>query len=141
MSDWTPPSFQVSYGDCDTVGIVYFATYFPWMERAYSTFLWSHGLRSGSLLEDHGFLTVGVSAQCDFRAMVRLFDELTVQPVLRRIGTSSYVVGYDVVRAADSAVVARGAMTFVCRDADGAALPVPPVLREVLEALPAGDPA
>ncbi len=139
MRDWTAPSFQVSYGDCDTVGIVYFATYFPWMERAYSTWLWSRGLRSGSLLEDEGFLTVGVHAECHFRAMVRLFDELTVQPRLQRIGRSSYVVGYDVVRAADSVVVAEGTMTFVCRDADGGALPVPTVLRDVLEALPTGN--
>jgi acyl-CoA thioesterase FadM len=31
VSDYQPIRFQLSYGDCDTVGIAYFAIYYPWM--------------------------------------------------------------------------------------------------------------
>jgi acyl-CoA thioester hydrolase len=128
-------SFRLSYGDCDTVGIAYFAIYYRWMERAYSGWLYDHGLRSGELVESLGVLTVGVHSECTYRRMVRVFDELTVRPVLDRIGTTSYTVGFDFVRAGD--VVTHGAMTFVCREpGSGGKAAIPERLLAVLRTLP-----
>jgi acyl-CoA thioester hydrolase len=132
-----PLSFQLSYGDCDTVGIAYFAVYYPWMERAYSTWLYSHGLRSGELAEQHGFMTVGVHSECTYKAMVRVFDELTVRLVLDRVGSSSYTVGFDFLRGDE--VVTHGTMTFVCRAPEGGKATPPPQLRAVLDSLPRVD--
>lgn len=129
-----PLSFPLSYGDCDTVGIAYFAVYYPWMERAYSTWLYSHGLRSGELAEQHGFMTVGVHSECTYKAMVRVFDELTVRLVLDRVGSSSYTVGFDFLRGDE--VVTHGTMTFVCRTTDGGKAVIPDVLMAVLRTLP-----
>lgn len=132
----TDLSFRLSYGDCDTVGIAYFAIYYRWMERAYSGWLHDHGLRSGELAESLGVLTVGVHSECTYRRMVRVFDELTVRPVLDRIGTTSYTVGFDFVRDGD--VVTHGGMTFVCRDpAGGGKKAIPERLLAVLRTLPA----
>jgi acyl-CoA thioester hydrolase len=129
-------SFRLSYGDCDTVGIAYFAIYYPWMERAYSGWLYDHGLRSGELVESLGVLTVGVHSECTYKRMVRVFDELTVRLVLDRVGTTSYTVGFDFVR--DGEVVSHGAMTFVCRDPEGGGkAEIPERLRAVLRTLPA----
>ncbi len=126
--------FQLSYGDCDTVGIAYFAIYYPWMERAYSTWLYSHGLRSGELAEQLGFITVGVHSECTYRAMVRVFDELAVRLVLDRVGSSSYTVGFDFLR--DDEVVTHGSMTFVCRTLEGGKATVPDALMTILRTLP-----
>lgn len=126
--------FQLSYGDCDTVGIAYFAVYYPWMERAYSTWLYSHGLRSGELAEQLGFITVGVRSECTYLAMVRVFDELAVRLVLDRVGSSSYVVGFDFLR--DDEVVTHGSMTFVCRTLEGGKATVPDALMTILRTLP-----
>lgn len=136
MTDDGQLRFQLSYGDCDTVGIAYFAIYYPWMERAYSTWLYSHGLRAGELHEQLGIITVGVHSECTYRAMVRVFDELTVRLTLDRVGSSSYTVGYDFVR--DGEVVTHGTMTFVCRTADGSGkAAIPDGLLEILRTLPA----
>ena len=128
--------FRLSYGDCDTVGIAYFAIYYPWMERAYSGWLYDHGLRSGELVESLGVLTVGVHSECTYQRMVRVFDELTVRLVLDRVGTTSYTVGFDFVR--DGEIVTHGAMTFVCRDpGNGGKAEIPERLLAVLRTLPA----
>jgi acyl-CoA thioester hydrolase len=129
-------SFRLAYGDCDTVGIAYFAIYYRWMERAYSGWLYDHGLRSGELVESLGVLTVGVHSECTYQRMVRVFDELTVRLVLDRVGTTSYTVGFDFVR--DGEVVSHGAMTFVCRDPEGGGkAEIPERLLTVLRTLPA----
>jgi YbgC/YbaW family acyl-CoA thioester hydrolase len=128
-------TFRLSYGDCDTVGIAYFAIYYRWMERAYSSWLYDHGLRSGELVESLGVLTVGAHSECTYKRMVRVFDELTVRLVLDRLGTTSYTVGFDFVR--DGEVVTHGAMTFVCRDpAGGGKAAIPERLLAVLRTLP-----
>ncbi len=134
MSDQQPLRFQLSYGDCDTIGIAYFAIYYPWMERAYSTWMYSHGIRSGELAEQFGFLTVGVHSECTYKAMVRVFDELTVRPVLDRVGSSSYAVGFDFLR--DDEIVTHGTMTFVCRTLEGGKATIPEELMKVLRTLP-----
>lgn len=130
-------SFQLSYGDCDTVGIAYFAIYYPWMERAYSTWLYSHGVRSGEMVDQLGIFTVGVHSECTYRAMVRVFDELTVRLVLDRVGSSSYTVGYDFVRGDE--VVTHGTMTFVCRTPEGGKAAIPDKLLEILQTLPPAE--
>jgi len=135
VSDYQPLRFQLSYGDCDTVGIAYFAIYYPWMERAYSTWMYSHGIRSGELAQQLGFMTVGVHSECTYKAMVRVFDELTVRLVLDRVGSSSYVVGFDFLR--DGEVVTHGSMTFVCRSLEGGKTEIPEELMTVLRTLPA----
>ena len=134
MSEDGRLTFQLSYGDCDTVGIAYFAVYYPWMERAYSTWLYSHGLRAGELAEQLGIITVGVHSECTYRAMVRVFDELTVRMVLDRVGTSSYTIGYDFLR--DGEVVTHGTMTFVCRTPEGGKATIPGELLGILRTLP-----
>lgn len=134
MSAAPPLSFQLSYGDCDTVGIAYFAIYYPWMERAYSTWLYSRGIRAGELVDQLGIITVGVHSECTYKAMVRVFDELTVRLVLDRVGMSSYTIGYDFTRGDE--VVAHGTMTFVCRSPEGGKAAIPEKLLEVLGTLP-----
>jgi len=132
---YRPLSFQLSYGDCDTVGIAYFAIYYPWMERAQTLWLYSHGLRSGELADQLGVLTVGVHSECTYLRMVRVFDELRIDITCDRVGSSSYTLGFDFVRGEE--VVAHGTMTFVCRTPEGGKAAIPDRLLEVLRTLPA----
>ena len=131
---YEPLTFRLAYGDCDTVGIAYFAIYYPWMERAQTLWLYSHGLRSGELVDQLGVLTVGVHSACTYKQMVRVFDELTVRIVLDRVGTTSYTLGFDFLR--DGEVVTHGSMTFVCRTPEGGKAEIPERLLAVLQTLP-----
>jgi YbgC/YbaW family acyl-CoA thioester hydrolase len=127
-------AFQLAYGDCDVVGIAYFAIYYRWMERAYTTWLHEHGIRSGEMLEDLGILTVGVSSGANYAQPARVFDRLTCQVVLERLGTSSYTLGFDFTR--EGAVVTRGHMTFACRDPHWDKTSIPGRLSAILSTLP-----
>ena len=127
-------SFTLAYGDCDTVGIIYFARYFPWMERC-STLWWhSQGVRVGHLLEDHGIVTVAVNTSLDYIAPARVLDEVTVRMVVDRVGTTSFTLGFDFTRAGE--LLARGSMTFACRDQSWVKIALPDALRAPLAGLP-----
>lgn len=128
--------FQLAYGDCDVVGIAYFAIYYPWMERCYTTWLFANGIRSGEMAEQLGIVTVGLSSSARYVDTVTVFDELTCQAVLERLGDSSYTVGYEFTRGDD--LVTKGQMTFAARRPDDfSKVSIPDDLRKVLEGLPA----
>lgn len=127
-------TFQLAYGDCDAVGIAYFAIYYRWMERAYTSWLYTHGLRSGELADELGIVTVGISSGATYHQTATVFDELTCQVVLDRIGTSSYTVGYEFTR--DGELVTRGQMTNACRGLDFTKAAVPEKLATILRTLP-----
>lgn len=126
--------FQLSYGDCDTVGIAYFGIYYRWMERCYSNWLYSHGLRSGELLDQLGVITVGVSSGADYVDTAKVFDLIQCQAVRDKIGASSYRVGFEFTR--NEALVTRGQITFVCREPDFSKSTIHDRLRDVLMTLP-----
>ncbi len=126
--------FQLSYGDCDAVGIAYFAIFYPWMERSYSTWLYAHGIRSGQMSEQLGVYTVGLESRCRYVGMCRVFDVLNTQLVLRHLGTTSFVVACEFRR--DGELVAVGEISFACRSLDHQKTPMPPALLAALNSLP-----
>ena len=127
-------TFQLAYGDCDAVGIAYFAIYYPWMERLYTTWMYSHGIRAGELTERFGVFTVGMQSECRYFAPCRVFDVLSCQLVLDHIGTSSYQLGFDFTR--DGEIVTHGRILYACRSIDGTKAPIPAEIRSALESLP-----
>jgi YbgC/YbaW family acyl-CoA thioester hydrolase len=127
-------TFQLTYGDCDAVGIAFFAIYYRWMERTYTSWLYSHGVRSGELADQFGIVTVGVNSNATYLQTAKVFDELTCQLVLDRIGSSSYTVGYEFTR--DGELVTRGQMTYACRGLDWSKAQVPEKLEAILRTLP-----
>jgi acyl-CoA thioesterase FadM len=131
-------TFQLSYGDCDTVGIAYFAIFYPWMERTYSTWLFSRGIRSGQMMEQLGVYVVGLKSQCRYLAKCEVFDSLTTQLVRNRIGTTSFAVGCDFMRGTQ--LVAQGEIEFACRGPDHAKAALPALLIEALSSLPEARP-
>jgi acyl-CoA thioesterase FadM len=127
--------FQLAYGDTDTVGIAYFGIYYRWMERCYSTWLYSHGIRSGQMADDLGVVTVGMSSGCRYVDTVEVFDEIVCQAVVDRVGTTSYAVGFEFTRGSD--LVTKGQMGFAVRQAeDFSKAPIPERLLKALGELP-----
>ncbi|WP_336713863.1 acyl-CoA thioesterase [Arthrobacter sp. USHLN218] len=108
--------FQLSYGDCDAVGIAYFAIYYRWMERAYTSWLFGQGIRSGEMQEGLGLVTVGISSGARYLSVARVLDRLTCQVVLDGLGETSYRVGYEITRGGE--LVTRGRMSYACRNAN-----------------------
>ncbi|WP_235831333.1 acyl-CoA thioesterase [Gordonia zhaorongruii] len=127
--------FQLAYGDCDVVGIAYFAIYYRWMERCYTNWLYANGIRSGETMDELGVVTVGLSSSAQYLQTVRVFDEIRVQAVADRVGTTSYRVGFEFTRGDE--LVTKGQMTFAVRDGDFAKAPIPGRMAEVLSGLPA----
>lgn len=74
---------RVYYEDTDTGGVVYYANYLKFFERARTEWLRSFGLNQDKLAQEEGLIFVVRRALLDFVRPARLDDmlEITVEPM------------------------------------------------------------
>src|SRR4051812_47189345 len=69
---------RVYWEDTDGGGVVYYANYLKFMERARTEWLRSLGHSQAEIAETHGFVFAVVEVHVNYRRPARLDDELTV---------------------------------------------------------------
>lgn len=84
--DWT---VRVYYEDTDAGGIVFYANYLKFFERARTEWLRAAGIGQRELLEAEGAAFVVKSASLDYHAPARLDDVLTIRTVVEKLGRAS----------------------------------------------------
>jgi YbgC/YbaW family acyl-CoA thioester hydrolase len=102
---------QVHWGDCDPAGIIFYPTYFRWMDAATWAFFDSVGYSAKRMRAERRAMPL-VSAECRFIAPATQGDRCEVRSRMARFGGKSFVVGHEIVRA-DGAALAAGSETRV----------------------------
>jgi len=83
---WT---VRVYYEDTDAGGIVYYANYLKFYERARTEWLRSLGIDQQTLRDEEGALFVVRNASVDYVASARLDDELKLTLNVEKLGRAS----------------------------------------------------
>lgn len=107
---------RVYWEDTDGGGVVYYANYLKFMERARTEWLRSLGHSQMELAETHGFVFAVVEVKVNYRRPARLDDELLVSCVPVPEGRASIRFRQTVTRA-DATVLAEGEVRVACVDA------------------------
>jgi len=97
---------EVYWGDCDPAGIIFYPTYFRWMDAATWAFMASVGYGAQRMRAEHLAMPL-VAADCEFLAPAQHGDRCEVRSRIARFGGASFVVGHDIVRA-DGTMLAKG---------------------------------
>jgi acyl-CoA thioester hydrolase len=83
---WT---LRVYYEDTDTGGVVFYANYLKFFERARTEWLRAAGIGQQALTESHGVIFIVKSTAVDYHAPAKLDDELKLTVVVERLGRAS----------------------------------------------------
>ena len=89
-------AIRVYWEDTDAGGIVFYANYLKFMERARTEWLRSLGIAQGKLREETGGIFVVSETQLKYHRPARLDDELLVTADLRQIGSASLIIAQRV---------------------------------------------
>ncbi|MGO4391051.1 tol-pal system-associated acyl-CoA thioesterase [Variovorax sp. M-6] len=89
-------NIRVYWEDTDAGGIVFYANYLKFMERARTEWLRSLGIAQRQLREDTGGIFVVSETQLKYHRPARLDDELLVTAELRQIGSASLIIAQRV---------------------------------------------
>ncbi|GAA4330248.1 tol-pal system-associated acyl-CoA thioesterase [Variovorax defluvii] len=87
---------RVYWEDTDAGGIVFYANYLKYMERARTEWLRSLGISQGKLREESGGIFVVSETRLKYHRPARLDDELLVTAELQQVGTASLVIAQRV---------------------------------------------
>ena len=82
-------SLRVYYEDTDTGGIVYYANYLKFAERARTEVLRDLGITQSVMIEQDGLAFAVRRCEVDYLSPARLDDELEVRSTLRALGAAS----------------------------------------------------
>lgn len=134
-------AMTLRWGDCDPAGIIYYPTYYRWMDAATWALLAQAGFDAARMRAEQLTMPL-VDAQCSFLSSPTFGDECVVVSQVTRWGRTSFSVGHEVQRLAppgeEPQVFARGSESRVwCRyqSGPGSALrsePMPAALRVAL---------
>jgi acyl-CoA thioester hydrolase len=116
----------VYYEDTDAGGIVFYANYLKFFERARTEWLRACGIDQRKLAEESGALFVVRSTALDYRAPARLDDMLRIVSRIERLGRASVDFAQEAWR--DDTLLATGTIRVGCVDSQSmkpAAIPPP----------------
>lgn len=85
--------------DSDAAGVLYFANQFRLAHEAYESFMELSGLGLGDLLQKGRIALPIVHASADFRAPLRVGDELVLTLRLHRLGRTSFTLVCRIARS------------------------------------------
>lgn len=127
---------RVYYEDTDTAGVVYYANYLKFMERARTEWLRSLGFEQDRMMRDPGVVFAVRRVQVDYLKPARFNELVDVTAALGELGRASLAFAQEIRRAGDAGpeVISRGEITVACLDA-GTLRPrrIPDSLYEAIE--------
>jgi acyl-CoA thioester hydrolase len=105
---------RVYYEDTDAGGVVYYANYLKFMERARTEWLRAKGFELPALANDHGILFVVRAVEIEYLKPARFNDALVVTLELADQGRSQFAFRQRVLRGDEALTDAR--VRAVCVD-------------------------
>lgn len=131
-SDVSPHRFRlrIYYEDTDLAGIVYYANYLKFIERARTEMVRDAGIDQMRLRERDGIVFAVRRVEADYLSPARFGDDLTVETSVDAIRGASLTLVQDVLRGSDRLVSAR--VTLVALHDSGRPVRLPDDVRAAL---------
>ena len=104
---------KVYYEDTDAGGVVYYANYLKFLERARTDALSDIGLSNIKIKNDFGALIIVKSCNIDFNKSANLEDELKVVSFVTSFSKTSFTMSQVVTRNDDIIVNAKVHLVFI----------------------------
>ena len=122
---------KIYYEDTDSGGVVYYANYLKFFERARTEFLNSIDLSNKMLLTNHGVLIVVKSCNIEYKKLAKLEDELEIiSSVISKTKTS--FIMKQVVKL-DQVLISEAETHLVTVNQEGKPVQIPKILNDFLD--------
>ena len=104
---------KVYYEDTDAGGVVYYANYLKFLERARTEALVSLGFSNRKIKEDFAASIIVKSCSIDYKKSAYLEDELSIRSFVKSITKTSFFMNQFISRGKDIIVEAKVHLVFV----------------------------
>jgi len=109
---------RVYYEDTDSGGVVYYANYLKFMERARTEYLRSFGFEQDKLKETEKIIFAVRSVAIDYLKPAMFNNMLNVISRISKCGRASLTFQQDIKREADQELLCRAEIKIACLDSN-----------------------
>ena len=114
---------KVYYEDTDSGGVVYYANYLKFLERARTEALFSIGFSNKKIQEEFDALIIVKSCNIEYKKSVFLEDELTIRSFVKSITKTSFFMNQIITKDEEIIVEAQVHLVFI--DKNGKPIKIP----------------
>ena len=130
MSEFTY-KLKVFYVDTDSGGVVYYANYLKFFERARTEAIAQIGLSNKKLLEEHGIFIIVKSCNIEYKKPAKLEDQLEIKSSIISMSNTSFKMKQRAFR--DQELITDCEIHLVIVDRTGKPSKIPNILKNKLE--------
>ena len=106
-------TLKVYYEDTDAGGVVYYANYLKFLERARTEALQIIGYSNQKVKKDFGSLIIVKACNIEYKKPASLEDELTVRSFVKSITKTSFFMNQIITKGEETIVEAQVHLVFV----------------------------
>ena len=114
---------KVYYEDTDSGGVVYYANYLKFLERARTEALFSIGFSNKKIQEEFEALIIVKSCNIEYKKSAFLEDELTIRSFVKSITKTSFFMNQIITKDEEIIVEAQVHLVFI--DKNGKPIKIP----------------
>ncbi|MBV1864359.1 MAG: tol-pal system-associated acyl-CoA thioesterase [Rhodobacteraceae bacterium] len=122
---------RVFYEDTDMAGIVYYANYLKYIERARSTMVREAGISQGQMKEGDGQVFAVYKVEATYQRPAKLDDELTIATKVQHLSAAKMLFLQDVLRGQE--VLFTSKVTVICMTTAGRPVRLPAEFRAKMQ--------
>ena len=121
---------KIYYEDTDAGGVVYYANYLKYLERARSEAIYSLGLTNTNLQKDHDTLIIVKSCNIEYKKPAKFEDELEIiSSILSKTKTSFTM--FQIIKKKEE-IISEATVQLVTVNKEGKPIKIPEILNNLL---------
>ena len=130
MSKQFKHKVKIYYEDTDAGGVVYYANYLKYLERARSEAIYSLGLTNANLQKDHDTLIIVKSCNIEYKKPAKFDDELDIiSSILSKTKTSFTML--QLIKKNEE-IISEATVQLVTVNKEGKPIKIPEILNNLL---------
>ena len=122
---------KVYYEDTDSGGVVYYANYLKFLERARTEIITSIGLNNKKLLNDYGVLIIVKSCNIEYKKPAELEDILKISSKVISSTRTSFVMRQIILKQSD--IISEAEVRLVCVNLKGKPVQIPGAINDLIK--------
>ena len=124
-------NLKIYYEDTDSGGVVYYANYLKFIERARTEFINQLGFSLTSLLKNYNRLFLVRKIECDYIQSCKLEDKLTIKSKVLSLKKVSFELEQNIFK--ENNIIFKSKILMVCVNSQGVPSKIPEELQSLMK--------
>ena len=122
---------KIYYEDTDAGGVVYYANYLKFLERARSEAIYSLGLSNKEILDKEGVIIIVKSCNIEYKQPAKFEDEIEIISNITEVKNSSFKMHQVIKRKSD--IISEAEVVLVTINVKGKPVRIPMLLKKLID--------